>query len=186
VTRFLKVSEIATDSVKKKEGELLFRLVSKLKPKHMLEMGTSLGISAMYLAKAAPEAQFYTIEGCAAKVEVAKANFLKLDCQNIEVKTGRFDTQLPKVLELMPKVDFAFIDGHSHFKSTLWYFQKLMPYFEDNSTVVIHQIHKNKGMEKAWISIQNMPSVTVTIDLYSLGIIFFNTSLSKQNFVIRF
>jgi predicted O-methyltransferase YrrM len=187
VTKFLPVSKIAKgSSINRKNGELLYRLVNSFKPISILELGTSLGISTLYMAKAAPEAKIITIEGCAAKVEVARANFAKLSASKIEVCTGRFDTQLPTVLKKMSKPDFVFIDGHHQFKPTKDYFSEILKHSDEDTVIVIDDIHWSSGMEKAWKEIQGSAEVTVTIDLYQMGLVFLRKSLSKQHFVIRY
>lgn len=187
MTRFLKVSEIAsTSNTKAKVGELLYGLVKKFQPKHILELGTSLGVSTMYLAKAAPDTTIYTIEGCAAKVEVAKATFEKLGVSNILIKTGRFDTQLPQVLSQLQKLDFVYMDGHFFFRPTMQYLGFLKPYIHEDTILVINNIHCNAGMERAWKSIKSLPEVTVTIDVFDAGMVFFKKGLSKQDFRLRY
>jgi predicted O-methyltransferase YrrM len=186
-TRFLKVSEIASgSSICEKTGHLLFRLVQKIKPQNILELGTSLGISTLYIAKAAPEARVTTMEGCAAKVEVAKSNFAKLNARNIEIKTGRFDTQLPALLEQVPSLDFVFMDGHHQYKATMSYFSQILKHSNEGTVIVLDDIHWSRGMEKAWKEIQGIPEVIVTVDLFRTGLIFLRKSLSKQHFVIRY
>jgi len=186
VTRFQTVSEIARkSSVNKQSGELLYRLVEYFKPGVILELGTSLGISTLYLAKAAPGSKVFTLEGCAAKVEVAKANFQKMGVQNIEVSTGRFDTQLPLVCDRAGTIDFAFLDGHHQYKPTLEYFRKVRMHSTDETVIVLDDIHWSSDMEKAWGEICRSPEVSVSIDLFSLGIVFFRKSLSKQHFILR-
>ena len=187
ITRFLPVSKIArSSSINRKSGELLFRLVESFKPDTILELGTALGISTLYMAKAAPAAKVVTIEGCAAKVEVARANFAKLTASNIEVCTGRFDTQLPGVLEKIPQPGFVFIDGHHQYRPTLEYFKQILKQSGEGTVIVLHDIHWSPGMEKAWKVIQGLPEVTVTIDLYRMGLVFLRKSLSKQHFTIRY
>jgi predicted O-methyltransferase YrrM len=187
MTRFLTVSSIArSSSINRKNGELLYRLVESLHPLNVLELGTALGISTLYISKAAPEAKIFTIEGCAAKVELARSNFAKQSASNIEVYTGRFDTQLPGVLSKMDKIDFVFMDGHHHYKPTLDYFNQILKQSHDGTVIVLDDIHWSPGMEKAWKKIQNLPEVMVTIDLYRMGLVFLRKSLSKQQFIIRY
>jgi predicted O-methyltransferase YrrM len=58
------VASIAKNVTKiKKYGQLLFRMVKEYKPKTVLELGTSLGITTSYLAIANPDANVTTIEG---------------------------------------------------------------------------------------------------------------------------
>ena len=186
VTRFLSVSRIASkSSVHRRYGELLFRTVEWFKPAAILELGTCLGISSLYMAKAAPHAKFVTLEGCAAKAELARTNFEKLDAGHIEISTGRFCDTLPVVLGKMPSPDFVFIDGHHQYKPTLSYVDQILKYANENTVMVIDDIHWSGGMEKAWKQIGQRPDVSVTIDLYRFGLVFLKKGLSKQNFVIR-
>ena len=186
-TKFLPISNIAKNaSIFNNSGKLLFRLVQHFKPLKILELGTSLGISTLYLAKAAPNATITTIEGCAAKVEIARANFTKMNITNVEVRTGRFDTQLPLILDQIEHPDFVFIDGHHQLRPTVDYFQRIIKHSLETTVFVIDDIHWSTGMEKAWKVIQQLPEVTVTIDLYRLGLVFLNKSLSKQDFILRF
>jgi len=187
MTKFLSVSKIArSSSINRKSGELLFRLAASLQPSSVLELGTALGISTLYMAKAVPDAKIVTIEGCAAKVEVARANFYKLSATNIEVCTGRFDTQLHDVLEKTGKPDFVFMDGHHQYRPTLEYFRQILNHSHEGTVIVLDDIHWSVGMEKAWKAIQAFPEVMVTIDLYRMGLVFLRKSLSKQNFIIRY
>ncbi len=187
VTKFLKVSEIARNSsVTQRYGELLYRLVDWFKPETILEVGTCLGISTLYLAKAAPAARIITMEGCAAKAELARANFEKLDVNQVEITIGRFNNTLPLVLEKMPHIDFVFIDGHHQFKPTIEYFEQILKHSHEETVLVIDDIHWSKGMEKAWAQIGHKNEVTVTIDLFRMGLVFLRKSLSKQNFVIKY
>lgn len=187
VTRFLTVSQIAKgSSVSRKKGALLFNLVSHFKPANVLELGTSLGISTLYISKAIPESRIITMEGCAAKVEVAKANFVKSEVSNVEVSTGRFDTQLPLVLEKMPQLDFVFLDGHHHYKPTLRYFKQILSHSHEGTVILLDDIHWSAGMKKAWSEIKTHPDVVVTVELYNLGLVFLRKSLSRQHFVIRY
>src|SRR5665213_376121 len=58
-----KISDIAKHSAKKsKQGQLLHRIVQHFKPKKMLELGTSLGITTLYEATATDFSNFITLE----------------------------------------------------------------------------------------------------------------------------
>jgi len=126
-TLFQTVSEVAKESsVSHSRGKLLYRLAEYFQPANILEMGTALGVSAMYLAKGTPSSRLYSMEGCAAKADLARSNFSKLNIPNVEISTGRFDTQLPQVLERMPRIDMVFMDGHHRYRPTLEYFSRII------------------------------------------------------------
>jgi predicted O-methyltransferase YrrM len=185
--RFEKVSQIARkSSVTEKYGRLLFYLVQYFKPQTIIELGTSLGISTLYLAMADPSVKVCTVEGCTTKSEQASANFEALKVTNIEQHIGRFDIVLPDVIRQVGKLDFAFIDGHHTYDATLGNFETLLNISHDNTVFVFDDIHWSAGMEKAWLEIASHERVTVSIDLFHMGIVFLKKGLSRQKFVIRF
>jgi predicted O-methyltransferase YrrM len=187
-TYFKRVSEIASISgIMRKHGRLLYRLIRHFQPATLLEMGTSLGISAMYQAKGNPSAQFTSVDGCASLAMIARNTLDNVGCMNVELKTGPFRTILPSLLDNMNKtLDYAFIDGDHTYDGTLLYFELLKKHLNKNSILIFHDIYWSKEMAKAWNEVKKDTEVTVTIDLFFMGIVFFRKELSKQDFILRF
>lgn len=173
-------------SIRPKYGKLLFRLVQNCNPETIVELGTSLGVSTSYIAKAAPQAKIVSLEGCSVKAQIASSLFEKLSISNVSLQIGRFEDVLPEVLKDIKKIDFAFIDGNHKFKPTINYFNLLQNSAHNHSCFVFDDIHWSSEMEKAWTEITNHPSVSVSIDIFQFGIVFFNKELSRQKFVIRY
>lgn len=183
----VKVSEIARNSaVSVSKGRFLYKLVKHHKPDCILELGTSLGMSSLYMSEAAPAALIITIEGCPETAAIARSNFEKAGKKNISVITGGFDEKLSFALGLMTKPDMLFIDGNHRKEPTLKYFEECLPHLHTGSVVVLDDIHWSAGMEEAWKIIISKPEVKVSIDLYHMGIIYFCEELSKEDFVLRF
>lgn len=182
-----KVKEIAAHSaVSAKYGRLLFRLVNHFKPKTIVELGTSLGISTLYLAMPSSENTVYTLEGSVAVSEKASVSFQKLHCHNIKAVTGNFDDTLINVLDQVSTVDFAYVDGNHLYEPTLRYFEQLLKKTNEGSCFVFDDIHWSSEMSEAWKAIKQHPEVTVTIDLYRFGLVFFRTGIPKQDFVLKY
>ena len=183
-----KVSEIAHSSLKpKKYSQLLFRIVNYYQPENILELGTSLGITSSYLAFAKVDAKVVTMEGSKEIAAIANANFEKLQLKNISIITGNFDDQLPAFLLSQNKLDFIFIDGNHRFEPTIQYFEMLLSKIHEESILIFDDIHWSAEMEMAWEQIQNHPQVTVTIDLFFIGLVFFRKENKvKQHFQIDF
>jgi predicted O-methyltransferase YrrM len=185
--RFESVAAIVEKgSVSEKFGKVLFHLVQHFKPQTIVELGSSVGISTLYMALAKPDAKIYTIEGCTTKSEQATSNFRKMEANNIVQNIGRFDVVLPDLLPQVGKLDFAFIDGNHTYKATVSYFETLLKVAHNDTVFVFDDIHWSEGMEKAWNEICDNGQVTVSIDLFRMGIVFLNKDLSKQKFVTRF
>jgi predicted O-methyltransferase YrrM len=183
-----KVSEIATNSLKpRKFSQLIFRMVNFYKPLNVLELGTSLGITTAYIASADTNNKVITMEGAKEVAAIARKNFQSLQLKNIKIIEGDFDTNLSRVLNDLPSVDFAFVDGNHRKEPTIKYFEQLLLKTTNNSILVFDDVHWSKEMEEAWEYIKQHFSVTLSIDLFFIGIIFFrHEQLEKQHFTIRF
>ena len=182
-----KVSDIARSFLKpKKFAQLLFRIVQYYKPHNIVELGTSLGITTAYLG-ANKTSEVYTLEGSKNTAAIAQENFQKPGLQNVKIIQGNFDDILPLLLSQLQKLDLAFIDGNHRKEPTLKYFQQLLQRSTGESIFIFDDIHWSAEMEEAWKEIQQHPSVTLTIDLFFIGLIFFKKDFkAKQHFMIRF
>ncbi len=173
-------------SQRKQQLGLLYRLTRYFKPDYMLEFGTAAGISASYLKKGHPQGHLITMEGCASLAAVAKEVINEVGIDDVEVCVGNFDVILPKILTRCPKLDFVFIDGNHRKEPTLKYFNACFPFATDNSVFVFDDIHWSKGMDEAWKAIKSDTRVSLTIDLFWFGLVFFRKGIEKQDFIIRY
>jgi hypothetical protein len=166
-------------------AQLLFRTALHYDCRNMLELGTSLGLTSLYLSSADRQAKVVTIEGDPAVSALAKNHFESLKRKNVTAMTGEFTACLPKALHALKHVDFAYLDGNHRRDATIRYFKAILEYAHDKSILIIGDIHWSKEMKQAWKEICSLAPVTVTIDLYFAGIVFLRKELSKQHFVIR-
>ena len=182
------IGQIARSAAKpRKYGQLLYRIVRFNKPAILLELGTSLGISTAYLALGNPEGSVTTLEGATELARRARSNLDSLGITNVEIVEGNFDKTLLSVLETMPQVDLAFIDGNHRQEPTLRYFQLLLFKTHEDSVLVFDDIHWSSEMERAWSYIKDHPRVTCTVDLFFVGLVFFRKEFKeKQHFTIRY
>jgi len=171
----------------KKYAQLLYRIAKYYQPKTILELGTSFGITSSYLAAGNSNVKLFTIEGSSAIAGIAHKTFQKLGLNNIELTEGDFNNVLPSLLAKLNSIDFAFIDGNHRKEPTLDYFRQLLSHSNATTILIFDDIHWSKEMEEAWTEIQRSPRVTLTIDLFFIGIVFVNPDFKiKQDFVIRF
>jgi predicted O-methyltransferase YrrM len=181
-----KISSIASSSLQSsKNAALLFRIVDYFQPRNIIELGTSLGITTCYLAKAAKKSNIVSIEGNPALASIATQGFQKLAIQNITCKTGSFDTHLLDTLIAFKQVDFILFDGNHRLVPTMQYFEQALPFANENSLFVFDDIYWSNEMKQAWQKIKGNPQVTITIDLYDMGLVFFRKGHRKQHFKLR-
>lgn len=181
------VANIAKCSLESaKFGQLLFRLVNRFNPKNILELGTSLGISTMYMAIPSSNAHVVTIEGSKSLCDIAKQNFKQLGIKNVKVVNDNIDNSLDAVLLEMPVLDFVYFDANHTKEATLSYFDKCLQKTNKTTIFVFDDIHYSQEMESAWHDIKTNRKVHLSIDLYHFGLIFFNDDLPKQDYVVAF
>ena len=181
------IASIARNAVKsKKFGQLLYRIIKYYQPETILELGTSLGITTSYLAEGNPHARMITMEGEKTIAAIARENFKTLKLQNTELVEGNFDERLSNVVRGLSSVDFSFIDGNHRLQPTIQYFETILGKTNNFSMIVLDDIHWSRGMEEAWQYCKEHSSVTLSIDLFFIGILIFRKEIKeKQHFAIR-
>ena len=182
------ISKIAqTAGITPKNAELLFRIVRYFQPKNILEIGTSLGLATSALSLGNEKAKIITLEGCPntqkqaqVQLQVQNSNF-----QNIEfVKTefsSYFKTHHPSPITH----HLIYFDGNHSKKATLDYFEALLPTISNDSIWIFDDIHWSADMEEAWEIIKKHSKVSVTIDTFQWGIVFFRAEQEKEHFIIN-
>ncbi|GAB4188018.1 MAG: class I SAM-dependent methyltransferase [Thermoflexibacter sp.] len=186
------VSQIAKNSISNpKTVQLLFRLVDYFQPNTILELGTCLGLTTLYLSEASPkEAQIYTFEGAEALAEQAKKLFekeiTKQTTHNIALVVGNLDETLAKKVAELEQIDFVFFDANHQKVPTLQYFEICLSKAHENTVFVFDDIYWSAEMQTAWQTIQQHPRVTLSIDLFHVGLVFFREKQPKQHFKLRF
>ncbi len=182
-----KVSAIARYTLTKPGlAQLLYRLAKDVNPRTIIELGTCLGVTTLYLQSAAPKARVYTLEGCPETAAVANENFEKAGFKNIDLITGNFDETLPGIIDNVNQLDFVFVDGNHQKEATLKYFEWCLPKVHEGTLIIFDDIYWSEDMKEAWAIIKAHPKVTVTIDLFWIGLVYFRPGQAKEDFFVRF
>ncbi|MEM7086995.1 MAG: class I SAM-dependent methyltransferase [Bacteroidota bacterium] len=178
-----KVWAIARNAgVTAKRQRLLFRLAHYFKPENILEMGTSLGLGTIALGLGNAGAKVVTVEGCPQTSEKAKALFQQFKLDQINLHNETFETFLERDDQ---KYDLVYIDGNHDKERTLRYFQLLLQRVQNGSVLIFDDIYWSKAMTEAWQEIKAHPKVTVSIDTFQWGMVFFRKEQKKEHFYLR-
>jgi len=190
------ISKIAkTAGITTKRAELLFRLVNYFQPSTILEIGTSLGLATSALALGNPKAKITTLEGCPKTMAIAKNQLKLFNCVNVICVETYFLSYLQNCqLKTAPETEgrtsevncqLIYFDGNHQKKATLDYFELLLPTITNETVWIFDDIHWSPEMEEAWGIIKKHPKVSVTIDTFQWGLVFFRREQPKEHFVIR-
>lgn len=178
-----KVAAIAKlAGISKKRQQLLFRLTNYFQFKNTLELGTSLGKATIAFALSEKK-NIITVEGCPETAQFAKKSLNEVGCKNVKVVNTSFEDFLSTPLPFSP--DCIYIDGNHTYKDTLHYFHQLLPYVHNETVMIFDDIYWSKEMQRAWSAIANHPEVTVAIDTFYWGIVFFRKEQAKESFVVK-
>jgi predicted O-methyltransferase YrrM len=164
----------------------LSRLASYLKAQRILEIGASLGITTSHLAMSNPGARIITLEGCPSLSRIARDHFARLGLANIELMEGRFEDTLGAALQSLGNADMVYIDGNHRKEALLEYFDLCLNYIGNNTVIICDDIHASKGMEEAWSEIIKRKGVTVSLDFFHSGWVFFRKESSREHFRLRY
>jgi len=173
-------SFVNTSASSKYKGEILFNLARYMDAKNILELGTNVGLGTAYLASANSASCVETIEGCPELCQVAKEALSVIGINNVNITPGKFSDQLKIICAKLKKIDLVFIDGDHSYEGTLAYYEQIKPYLHDQSIVVFDDIYWSDGMTKAWNKIKSQSDVSLNIDVFRLGIIFFDKEIKKR------
>lgn len=176
-----RVSAIAKTSLKSpKYARLLFRMAKHYGAGHILELGTSLGVSTTYLASANEPSQVYTFEGIPGIAQKAKESFNRMGLSNIILTEGNFDDTLPAFISsLHQPLDLLFIDGNHRQEPTLRYFNLLLQVAQPHAIFIFDDIHWSAEMELAWEQLKAHPATKASIDLFFMGLIFISPDFKE-------
>jgi predicted O-methyltransferase YrrM len=182
-----KVSEVARFSpVSQKFGMLLANMAAEFGGKLIVEFGTSFGISTMYMASSCGETPVASMEGCPAIAEIADENFREAGLKNIRLHVGPFEDKITEIVKMGITPGLVFIDGNHRKKPVLEYFNKVAGMSDNKTVIIIDDISYSREMEEAWHDIRKNEKVTLSIDLYRMGIVFFRSGIGRKEYVIRY
>jgi hypothetical protein len=84
-------------------------------------------------------------------------------------------------------IDFAFIGAGQDAATMLQSANNLIGRMHSNAWVILHQIHADADMETAWNTLKKHANIRLSIDLFTIGILFCRTAQKEQeHFIIRY
>lgn len=166
-----------------KNAKLLYRLSQYFKPNTVLELGTCLGLGTQALSLGHLNAKVTTIEGCSELSKYSLKMFKQHNLSAINTINNEFSKAIGALEE--QTFDLVFFDGNHQKNATITYFETLLPKAHNDSVFIFDDIYWSKGMTEAWDYIKKHPKVSVTVDTYQWGIVFFRKEQAKEHFCIR-
>jgi len=173
-------------AVSRKKGELLARISGFLDFPVILELGTGTGISSLYLAMGSPNSNVFSCEGSSAIGELAKDNVKGLGTKNISISVDTFMDWLPGMLNQKEGELLVFLDGDHRGDRLLHYCEQIMTSERQKRIIVLDDIHWSQDMFQAWRTLTERKEISLSLELFNLGIVFLGFEIQKGHYIIRF
>jgi predicted O-methyltransferase YrrM len=173
-------------SVPEKYGALLYRISRWFRPDQIIELGTGLGLSALYLGQGHRKAFLQSIEGNTDRVNFAAQMLSGSGLEEVNIHWGEMDDKLELILPSLQGKILAFVDGNHRREPTLHYVKSIVDRMEGEGVLIMHDIYWSKGMHEAWKEVSQWPEVDASIDLYFMGILLCRPGLTKSRIKLKF
>lgn len=178
--------ELKNSTKSPRQAQLLQRLCASNQSHYIIELGTNLGLSTAYLASNNSNSQVYTLEGQQQLCQIAQQNFKQLHLNNIQIIEGNINNTLPTLIQQIPQIDLLFIDANHQYQATINYYKLAKSKVHKNTIIIFDDIHWSEGMQQAWNEIRQDPDIRLAIDIFHMGIVWFNTDIPKQHYIVAF
>jgi predicted O-methyltransferase YrrM len=160
-------------------------MAAYFRPREILELGGGMGISTLFMAAGNPESAVHSVEAVNERFLYAGKESGRLGIGNIRHHKLGFDEFLASYQPASHPL-MVFIDGDHKGDSMIGYFNTLKSQLRKDSIIILDDIRWSGDTFSAWEQIRNDPVVTVSIDLFFYGILFFREGITKQDFKIQF
>jgi hypothetical protein len=166
----------------KKYFQLLYALVNEFKPLNIIETGSSFGLYAATMALASHGSKIISFEMNIKMAEIARTNYNKLGINNINQQYEVF----PKILYEIKSPFLLTIGRNLTIDQTHNFIEQIFSQLSNGCIIILGSIHISPEREKLWNIIKQNNNVTISIDLYSAGLLFMREGTTKQDFWIRY
>lgn len=140
----------------RKLKRLLFRMVNHAQPATIIDVGPA-SAASLYLKAAKEDAGYLSASG-------PDELFLEKDVP----------------------VDFLYLHDR-HRPELLWQaFEVCAPRTRADSVFVVRDIHASKQMKRLWSAMKQHARTGITFDLYDVGILLFDRTKNKQDYIVNF
>jgi len=174
-------SFVLRSSVTEKYGALLFRITRWFRPEMIIELGTGLGISTLYLASSSPEVPIHSIEGNTDRADFAAQLMCRCNLGPVSIHWGEMEEKLEDLMPVLKGRYVAFVDGNHRYDPTISYVKMLLSKAGEEAVIIMDDIYWSNGMFRAWKEVVSWPEVRISIDLFHMGILLLRKDLNKEH-----
>lgn len=171
------------NEISRKKATFIATLIQYLPLEHILEIGTSYGTNTAAISCAKKNLNITTLEQSEKIGAIANKMFEKFNLKNTKLLIGDYHTTINNIVN--KKFDLIYLSKRHNELITLELFTSCLPFINNNSVIMFENIHRSNKMERVWDQVKSHSKVTVTIDTFQWGLVFFRKEQQKEHFTIR-
>lgn len=161
-----------------KFGRLIFKCVNYFNAKKILELGAGTGTNTLYLTVASKESNCICVETNNSKRNTAGLLYQRWG-HNISISEDLF----PKIES---PVDCILVNLRNYEADNDALIEYVLSCINDNSFIIVDGIRTNRKHQMLWKRLIGCDEVIVSMDLFHVGILFFNPKYYKRNFKLSY
>ncbi|NDW08207.1 class I SAM-dependent methyltransferase [Dysgonomonas sp. 520] len=169
------------DNVKqhsKKYNRFVFRIINHFSAKNILEIGSGDGQTTLYASASSSSIRCNCYEPSTKKSE--KANILYNDWgRSINLHTD----SLPHINDIQ---DCIIVDLKNYFADYDLFLSYILPLCNEETFIIIKGIRTKRKNQMLWRMLKQSEKVTVSLDLFNIGVLFFDKRFYKRNYRLNF
>ena len=162
----------------RKQSRLLYRLVRYFEPESVVSFGKLSALNTSALALGHLQTKVYLEESDDFLETLNSMGIVNVSL----IQPAEFDSEHFKRLN----TGFVFFSRDSFEEDTWDYLADCLSHKTSESVFVFEGIHHNRDLQDAWEEIKANEDVSVTFDLYCVGLVFFREGIEKQDFVLKY
>jgi predicted O-methyltransferase YrrM len=187
VEDLVKVSDIKRNKpVRPKFGSLIYRLAGENNGCPIIEIGTSRGYGSMYLASGAPDSKIFSMEEKTEISLLTPGKNAQKQVENIEVLSGDYCNSIEKIIGNTGGLGMVHIADSLDSDKIVTILKLISANITKNTIISVTDIHLSARNESSWNRLRDHPSVSLSIDLLGMGLLFFRPGMRKEDWVIRY
>ncbi|MDR0864457.1 MAG: hypothetical protein LBO74_05940 [Candidatus Symbiothrix sp.] len=168
-------------------GKFLFRMVNFFKCRNVIEIGSTTGVMGLYLAMASrTQCDCFLLEERTGLWQAVKENALAHNLNKLHCIEGDYEENLKTLHSRLPEADLIFINQLPRSIGIEKGILLCKPFIKETSILILNDIIKNKEMKNLWSLLKDHSQSRVTMDLYTIGIVFFDDKLPKRHYKAYF
>jgi predicted O-methyltransferase YrrM len=148
----------------------LCSLIDYFGARHVLELGTSLGIMTRYMAQMPSVEYIHTVEGNPAIAQYTRDHIFKNESK-IWLEQNSFRSAIHSLISNERRFDLIYLDGSHTFTDTIEFVDLLNSILKDDGIIVVDDLYWSDQMGKAWEHILSNNTFNLKINCFHYGVI---------------